>query len=67
MIIKVRTQKRHHLWRFPILLNIFKSLDDAHSFHNFAKNHMFTIQMRRGDSRDEKLAAIGTRTCIGHW
>src|SRR5437667_12287467 len=39
---------------------------DVDSFDDFSKHGMPSVEMWRGNERDEKLAAVGIRASIGH-
>lgn len=41
-------------------------LNNVHSFDDFAKDHMLAIKPTGLDTGDEELAAVGSRSSIGH-
>ena len=49
----------HHIF-------LFNFIDNFQAFNDFSKNSMLTVQMRGGAVCDEKLASVGSGTCVGH-
>lgn len=45
--------------------DVFDLADDGFAVEDFAKDHVLTVQMRRRDSGDEKLRAVGVWGCTG--
>ncbi len=45
---------------------VFQLPHDIHALQNAAEHHVFPVQVRRRDGRDEKLRSVGVRTGISH-
>src|ERR1700722_991445 len=48
------------------LIALLNLVDDVLAGGNLPENSVLAVQPIGGDMSDEKLAAIGIRTCIGH-